>query len=47
MNDVEEGIEHSNKTMRQLIAKWEAAVKPNMKKSSVLSPDWGSIWGSN
>jgi integrase len=40
INDVEEGIEHSNKTMRHLIAKWEAAAKPNMKKSTQMAYEW-------
>ncbi len=37
INDVEEGIEYSGKTMEQLIAKWRDAVKPAMKLSTQLS----------
>ena len=40
INDVEEGIEYSGKTMEQLIAKWRDAVKPAMKLSTQLSYEW-------
>lgn len=40
INDVEEGIEHSDKTMKQLIAKWREAVKPALKFSTQLSYEW-------
>ena len=34
INDVEESVEYSGKTMRHLIAKWRDAVKPAMKLST-------------
>lgn len=40
INDVEEGIEYSGKTMQQLIAKWRDAVEPAMKLSTQLSYEW-------
>ena len=40
INDVEEGIEHSEKTMNQLIALWRQTIKPNLKLSTRLSYEW-------
>ncbi len=40
INDVEESVEYSGKTMRHLIAKWRDAVKPAMKLSTQLSYEW-------
>ena len=40
INDVEEGIEHSEKTMNQLIALWRETIKPNLKLSTQLSYKW-------
>jgi len=40
INDVEQGIEHSGKTMRQLIAKWREAVKSALKHSTQLGYEW-------
>ena len=41
INDVVEGIEHSEKTVSQLIAQWQVAVKPNLKPSTQASYEWG------
>jgi integrase len=40
INDVEEGTEHTGKTMEQLIARWRKAVKPAFKLSTQLSYEW-------
>ena len=40
INDVEEGIEHSGKTMVQLIGNWREAVGPTLKLSSRMSYEW-------
>ena len=40
INDVEEGIEHTEKTMNDLIDQWRVLVKPNLKLSTQLSYEW-------
>lgn len=40
INDVEEGIEHAEKTMNQLITQWREAIKPNLKRSTQESYEW-------
>ena len=40
INDLEEGIEYSEKTVNQLVARWREAVKPNLKRSTQESYEW-------
>lgn len=40
INDVEAAIEHTEKTMNDLIAQWRTLVKPNLKLSTQLSYEW-------
>jgi hypothetical protein len=40
INDVVEGIEHAEKTVSQLIAQWQVAVKPNLKLSTQANYEW-------
>ena len=40
INDVEEGIEHTEKTVNDLIAQWRTLVKPNLKRSTQESYEW-------
>jgi hypothetical protein len=41
INDVEVGVEHTEKTMNDLIAQWRTSVKPNHKRSTQESYEWG------
>ena len=40
INDVEPAIEHGDKTMNELIAKWRVAVKPTLKFSTQHNYEW-------
>ena len=40
INHIVTGIEHSKKTVTELIAKWRAAVKPTLKYSTQLGYEW-------
>ena len=40
INDCEPGIEHSSKTMQNLIKEWRRAVKPALKLSTQMSYEW-------
>ena len=40
INDLEGGIEYSEMTVNQLIAKWRTAIKPNLKRSTQESYEW-------
>jgi integrase len=40
INDVAPGVEHSRKTMAQLIARWRTSVRPTLKHSTQCSYGW-------
>ncbi len=40
INDVEPGIEHSEKTVNELIQRWRRDVKPNLKRSTQDGYEW-------
>ena len=40
INDVQEGTEHTEKTMNELIRRWSRDVKPNLKRSTQESYKW-------
>ncbi len=41
INDVEPGIEYAEKTLNDLVQLWERDVKPNLKRSTQESYEWG------
>jgi len=40
INDVEPGLEHADKTVNQLIARWRVSVMPTLKPSTQRSYEW-------